>query len=277
MSSTNVRNLVSNGYAGSCYYWDTWLFSWENACKKHTPTAYMVGIGAISKNITTKINQWGKGCGAPYCLMANTEQPKEFINWFVTLMWGSPESFFTFRYGIPQADKTGKEGFYLDGKTVYLLYHQYNPDTDTVTNIGTPNITDGHPSYALDVGAFGYTSAYNSGKADWDANQVNISAANLRRRYDILNEYNDGRLYILPETMKEPDMAAFTAVSGEWHSAGRKYVSDVMVEGVDTQDALKAYLSVVMGFNPQAVLDEMNSRLGKTTEQNYNAIWSKFN
>jgi hypothetical protein len=32
-----------------------------------------------------------------------------------------------------------------------------------------------------------------------------------------------------------------------------------------------------MGFNPQAILDEMNQRLGKTTEQNYNAIWSKFN
>jgi ABC-type glycerol-3-phosphate transport system substrate-binding protein len=201
MSSTNVRNLVSNGYAGSCYYWDTWLISWENAVKEHTSTAYMVGIGAISKNITTKINQWGgnAGGGAPYCLMANTEQPKEFINWFVTLLWGSPESFFTFRYGIPQADKNGKEGFYLDGKTVYLLYNQYNPDTDTVTNVGTPNITDGHPSYALDVGSFGYTSAYNSGKPDWDSNQVNVGAANLKRRYDILNEYNDGRLYILPE------------------------------------------------------------------------------
>ena len=277
MSSTNVRNLVSNGYAGSCYYWDTWLISWENACKKHTPSAYMVGIGAISKNITTKINQWGKGCGAPYCLMANTEQPKEFINWFVTLLWGSPESFFTFRYGIPQADKNGKEGFYLDGKTVYLLYNQYNPDTDTVTNVGTPNITDGHPSYALDVGSFGYTSAYNSGKPDWDSNQVNVSTANLKRRYDILNEYNDGRLYILPESMKEPDMVEFTSISGEWGKAGLKYVSDCMVEGVDPNDALKAYLTVVMAFNPQAILDEMNSRLGKTSEQNYNDIWSKMN
>jgi len=280
MSSTNVRNLVSNGYAGSCYYWDTWLISWENACKTHTPSAYMVGIGAISKNITTKINQWGgnAGGGAPYCLMANTEQPKEFINWFVTLLWGSPESFFTFRYGIPQADKKGKEGFFLDGKTVYLLFWQYNADTDTVVNVsGTPNITDGHPGYALDVGSFGFTSAYNSGKPDWDANQINVGAANLKRRYDILNEYNDGRLYILPESMKEPDMVEFTSISGEWGKAGLKYVSDCMVEGVDPNDALKAYLTVVMAFNPQAILDEMNSRLGKTSEQNYNAIWSKFN
>jgi len=56
MSSTDVRNLVSNGFAGSCYYWDTWLISWENAVKKHTNDAYMVGIGAITNTINTKIN-----------------------------------------------------------------------------------------------------------------------------------------------------------------------------------------------------------------------------
>ena len=92
----------------------------------------MVGIGAISKTITTKINQYGKDMGAPNVLMANTAQPKEVINWYVTLMWGSPETFFTFKYGIPQADKNGKEGYYLDGKTVYLLYYQLNTETDTV-------------------------------------------------------------------------------------------------------------------------------------------------
>ncbi|MDD4502442.1 MAG: extracellular solute-binding protein [Clostridiaceae bacterium] len=279
MSSTNVRNLVSNGQAGSCYYWDTWLIAWENAVKANNPSAYMVGIGAISKTITTKINQWGgnAGGGAPYVLMANTEQPKEFINWFITLMWGSPETFFTFRYGIPQADKNGKEGYYLDGKTVYLLYHQYNAETETVQTGATPQVTAGHPSYALDVGPFGYVSAYNSGKPSWDADQVNIQAANLRRRYDVLNEYNDGRLYILPESMKEPDMEAFTSIKGEWATAGLKYVSDCMVEGIAPREALKSYLTVVMAFNPQAVLDTMNQRLGKTTEQNYATVWSSMN
>ncbi|MBP7343523.1 MAG: extracellular solute-binding protein [Clostridia bacterium] len=279
MSSTNVRNLVSNGQAGSCYYWDTWLIAWENAVKANNPSAYMVGIGAISKTITTKINQWGgnAGGGAPYVLMANTEQPKEFINWFITLMWGSPETFFTFRYGIPQADKNGKEGYYLDGKTVYLLYHQYNAETETVQTGATPQVTAGHPSYALDVGPFGYVSAYNSGKPSWDADQVNIQAANLRRRYDVLNEYNDGRLYILPESMKEPDMEAFTSIKGEWSTAGLKYVSDCMVEGIAPREALKSYLTVVMAFNPQAVLDTMNQRLGKTTEQNYATVWSSMN
>ena len=224
MSSTDVRNLVSNGFAGSCYYWDTWLIAWENAVKKHTGDAYMVGIGAITNTINTKINQWGgsAGGGAPYVLMANTEQPKEVINWFVTLLWGTPESFFTFRYGIPQADKNGKEGFYLDGKTVYVLTYQFNAEVGTVQGGAQPQVTAGHPDYALDVGAFGFTSAFNSGDAQWDKDQVEITAANLKRRYDILNEYNDGRLYILPESMKEPDMEAFTSVKGEWATAGLK-------------------------------------------------------
>ena len=277
MSSTNVRNLVSNGQAGSCYYWDTWLISWENAVKKNVTNAYMVGIGAISKTITTKINQYGKDMGAPNVLMANTAQPKEVINWYVTLMWGSPETFFTFKYGIPQADKNGKEGYYLDGKTVYLLYYQLNTETDTVVGGATPGLTNGHPDYALDVGSFGYVSAYNSGKPSWDADQVNISSANLRRRYDILNEYNDGRLYLLAESMKEPDNIEFTSVKGEWATAGLKYVSDCMVEGIAPAEALKAYLTVVMAFNPQLTLDTMNAKLGKTSEQNYAAIWSTMN
>lgn len=277
MSSTDVRNLVSNGLAGSCYYWDTWMISWENAVKKHTADGYMIGIGAISHTITTKINQWGKDIGAPYVLMANTEQPKEVINWFVTLLWGTPESFFTFKYGIPQADKNAKEGFFLDGKTVYLLYNQLNADTSTVQAGATSQVTAGHPDYALDVGSFGFTSAYNSGDATWDSNQVTVSAANLKRRYDVLNEYNDGRLYLLAESMKEPDNIEFTSVKSEWATAGLKYVSDTMVEGISHEVALKAYLTVVMAFNPQVTLDTMNAKLGKTSQQDYNAIWSSMN
>lgn len=277
MSSTGVRNLVSNGQAGSCYYWDSWMLAWEANVKKVTPTAYMVGIGAISKNITTKINQWGKDMGAPMVLMANTEQPKEVINWYVTLVFGTPESFFTFKYGIAQADKTGTEGFYLDGKTVYLLFYQLNTETAAVAASGSPNVTSGHPDYALDVGSFGYVSAYNSGDAAWDANQVTVAAANLRRRYDVLNEYNDGRLYLLAEVMKEPDCIEYTSVSSEWITAGLKYVSDVMVDGLSTDEALKAYLNVIMAFNPQYVLDYMNQKLGKTTVQNYATLWASMN
>ena len=63
----------------------------------------------------------------------------------------------------------------------------------------------------------------------------------------------------------------------EWSTAGLKYVSDCMVEGIAPREALKSYLTVVMAFNPQAVLDTMNQRLGKTTEQNYATVWSSMN
>ena len=157
------------------------------------------------------------------------------------------------------------------------LFISYQVNTETVQlHRRTPGFKR-HPDYALDVGSFGYVSAYNSGKASWDAEQVNISAANLRRRYDILNEYNDGRLYLLAESMKEPDNIEFTSVKGEWSTAGLKYVSDCMVEGIAPAEALKAYLTVVMAFNPQLTLDTMNAKLGKTSEQNYAAIWSTMN
>ena len=278
MSAADVRALISDGKAGSCYYWDTWLISWENAVKKLTPTAYMVGIGAISsKHITTKINSWAADFGAPNVMTVYTEQPKEVINWYVNLVYGEPESFYTFRFGILQDSKDGDNGIFIDGQTVYLLYHQLDTSTNTVTNRGTPGITTGHPDYALDVGSFGYVTAYNSGDPIWDVTQAVTASRNLQRRYEVLNEYDDGRIYVLAENMKEPDNEEFTKVAGEWKTAGTKYVTDVMIDGATPEAALKTYLGTIMSFDPQFTLDLMNERLGKTSEQDYAALWSTMN
>ncbi len=278
MSAADVRALMSDGKAGSCYYWDTWLISWENNVKKHTPTAYMVGIAAIgSNNISEKINGWKKGTGAPFVLSIHTEQPKEVVNWFVTLVYGTPESFFTFRYGIPQTSKDAKDGFFLDGKDVYLLMYQLDPSTATVKSTGFSAVTTGHPDFALDVGSFGYKLAYNSGDAAWDQTQAAANADNLKRRYEILNEYDDGRLFLYQENLLEPDNIEFTSVVEEWTAAGVKFVSDVMVDGVSPQDSLRSYLGTIMSFDPQYTLDLMNERLGKTTQQNYAELWSSLN
>jgi len=277
MTSTNVRNLISNGQAGSCFYWDTWLISWENSVKQTVGSqAYMVAVGALTGNVTQKINCWKTDIGAPYVLMANTEQPKEVVNWFITLCYGTAEDFFTFRYGINQESVDAKTGFFLDGKTVYQLHYQAD-DQNAVKSTGTPAIIGGHPGYALDIGTYGYKSAYNSGNAQWDSDQITKSAADLERRYEVFNEYNDGRLYVLTGDYEQPTNEEYTMVISEWAGAGMKYVSSVMVDGVEPDVALKAYLEVVMAFNPQVTLDFMNSKLGKASTQNYNELWSSLN
>ena len=277
MSSTNVRNLISNGLAGSCFYWDTWLISWETGVKNTVGTsAYMVAIGALTGNVTQKINPWKSEIGSPYVLMANTAQPKEVINWFITLCYGTAEDFFTFRYGVPQTDKTGKTGYYLDGKNVYQLHYQAD-DQGKVTSSGTPVLVGGHPGYALDIGEYGYKSAYNSGNPTWDSDQISISAANLQRRYDVFNEYNDGRLYVLTGDYEQPTNPEYTTVISEWAKAGMLYVSSVMVDGVEPKVALRSYLETVMAFNPQVTLDFMNAKLGKTSTQNYSEVWNSIN
>ena len=278
MSAADVRALMSDGHAGSCYYWDTWLIAWEDAVKTHTPTGYMVGIGAIgSKNISTKINPCGIGIGAPNVMTIYTEQPKEVINWYVNLLYGEPESYYTFRYGIPQDNKDAGNGVFIDGQTVYLLFHQLDKATNTVSNLGTPEVVTGHPDYALDIGSFGFKTAYNSGDPIWDVTRAVTTAKNLERRYDVMNEYDDGRLFLPQESLQEPDNEEFTTVKSEWAAAGRKYVTDVMIEGISTEAALKAYLDTIMSFDPQFTLDLLNERLGKTSEQDYNALWSSMN
>ncbi|HOF27407.1 MAG TPA: extracellular solute-binding protein [Clostridia bacterium] len=277
MSSTNVRNLMSNGHAGSCFYWDHWLIVWENAVKKTVGShAYMVAVGALSGVVTHKINCWKTEIGSPYVLMANTAQPKEVINWFINLAYGTAEDFFTFRYGIPQTDKKAKTGFLLDGMTVYLLHFKAD-DQGSVTSSGCPALVGGHPGYALDIGEYGYKSAYYSGNPTWDSEQVTVTAANLQRRFEVFNEFNDGRLYLLTGDYEQPTNPEYTNNMTEWNKAGRLYVSSVMVDGVDTTTALKTYLDTVMAFDPQTTLDFMNAKLGKTSNQDYRKLWNSLN
>jgi hypothetical protein len=237
----------------------------------------MVSIGALTGKVTQKVNCWKTEIGAPYVLMANTAQPKEVINWFITLTYGTASDFFTFRYGIPQADITGDVGYYLDGSKVYILYYQLADDGTVKGTVGGPVIIGGHPGYALDIGTYGYTSAYNSGNAEWDAQQVNVASANLARRFAVFNEYNDGRLYILTGQYEQPTNEEYTSVIAEWAATGMTYVSSVMVDGVSTDEALKTYIDSVMAFSPQVTLDYMNAQLGKTSSQNYAALWASMN
>jgi hypothetical protein len=208
--------------------------------------------------------------------MANTEQPKEVINWFINLAYGTAEDFFTFRYGIPQTDKNAKTGFLLDGMTVYQLHFKAD-DQGSVTSSGCPALVGGHPGYALDIGEYGYKSAYYSGNPTWDSDQVTVTAANLQRRYDVFNEFNDGRLYLLTGDYEQPTNPEYTNNMTEWNKAGRLYVSSVMVDGVDTTTALKTYLDTVMAFDPQTTLDYMNAKLGKTSNQDYRKLWNSLN
>lgn len=277
ISTTQALKTVSNGQAGSCFYWDFWIINIEEDIKSDNDEGYLIGVAALTHKISEKINYWTKSINSPYVLMADTEQPKEVINWFVNLMWGSPESFFTFMYGIQQESKSYKEGFYLDGKTVYRLYYQIDDITGSVKEGAVPEIVYGHPDYSLDIGSYGYLSAYNSGNAVWDYDYQEKNRSDLNRLYNIFNEYNDGRLYLLNESLSEADNDEYTAVSYEWAEAFLKYIDGIVIQGLNPDVALKTYLSTIMKFDPQATLDAMNARLNKTSEQDYETIWSSMN
>ena len=133
LNTTQARNLVSEGHIGSCFYWDTWLITWENELKKQNPSAYMVGVGALTSDyLSTKLNYYQLSFGYPNVLSIYTQEPKEVINAYVDLVYGSPESFYTFRYGIKQDNINATSGYYLDSKNVYLLYYQYDQNTKEV-------------------------------------------------------------------------------------------------------------------------------------------------
>ncbi|MFA5153290.1 MAG: hypothetical protein WC554_12070, partial [Clostridia bacterium] len=76
---------------------------------------------------------------------------------------------------------------------------------------------------------------------------------------------------------EQPTNPEYTTVISEWAGAGMKYVSSVMVDGVEPKVALRAYLETVMAFNPQITLDFMNAKLGKASAQNYSEVWNSVN
>ena len=262
-SSTVAKNKVKSGYYGGFFYWDSWILSTESAVKATFPDAYMEGIYALKGNIKVNINQYGIGQGAPMVMTSTTPEPKETINWYVTIFYGSDEGVFRGRWGI-QGDFIGEAMFTLSGKTVYKNYYMKD---DKVRGYSAPGIVGGHPLYA--IGRV-YEIVYNSPDKDWnEATTKRVNSGLLRRKAWFDEAVSWGGLYILPESLKEPSSDLFMTISSDLEAASNEAISKSMIGEVSVTDAIQKYRDTAKTLGAQQVLDLANKEIGATTSQTY--------
>lgn len=262
-SSTVAKNKVKSGYYGGFFYWDSWILSVESASKTVFPEAYMEGIYALKGKITTSINQYGIGFGAPYVMTSSTPEPKETINWFMNIFFGSAEGVYRGRYGI-QGDFIGEAMFTLSGTTIYRNYKMVD---GKVKGYSAPGIVGGHPLYAQGTV---YEIVYNSPDAEWNAATTErVNSGLLRRKAWFEEALAWGGVYLLPESLKEPTSDKFLAISVDLSAAAKEAISTAFVGEVSVEDAIAKYREVAKTLGAQEVLDKANEEIGAVGTQTY--------
>ena len=81
----------------------------------------------------------------------------------------------------------------------------------------------------------------------------------LVRRYEIFNEYKD-KLYYLPANYLEPDDDLYIFIAYEWSIASLTYIKDVVVNGVNHEEALDQYKTTTSFFGREAFMEGINGR-----------------
>jgi ABC-type glycerol-3-phosphate transport system substrate-binding protein len=262
-SSSVARGKVQSGYYGGLFYWDSWTQSFESSVKQNFPDGWMDGIYALKGNITVNINQYGIGQGAPYAMTVTTPEPKETINWYMDIFFGTAAGLFQGKYGI-QGDFIGEGMFTLSGNKVYINYFMKD---SKVTGWGSPSIAGGHPDYAVGLV---YEVIYNSPDLAWNESTTLRVNSGLQQRKAWFDEALAwGGIYILPESLKEPTSDKYLQISSDISAASQEAISKSMISEVSVADALAKYRQTAKTLGVKEVLDLANAEIGATTSQTY--------
>ena len=271
IGGSGMRERVSSGLYGGTFYWDSWVLSFETRVQKLVPDSYMMCIGALSHTIDENLNHYGIGIGAPRVMMANTEQPKEVINWFVNTFFGDDWGFWTGRLG-PVGMVRGEQGAVctIEGNTIVRM--TYIDDAGNVKTYPGPGYIGGLPSKALytvyEVAY--YVPSPPEGKETWAEDTAQRAMSNMARRKSWIDEYvANGMAYQLPENLNQPTSDKYLEIGGDIHTAGKTAIANAVSGNVPIADALAEYKSIAKAIGVKEVLDIENEKLGKTTEQSY--------
>lgn len=263
-SSSVAKEKVKSGYYGGFFYWNTWVISTETAVKTVFPDAYMEAIVALKGNIDININSYNTGNMAPMAMTIYTEEPKETINWYVNLFYGSAENVFIGRYGV-MGDAMGEGMFTLGDNIIYKNY--YLNDEGAVKGYSAPGIVSGHPSYALDSV---YEFIYNSPDEEWNAEQTTKKAVNAARNAEWFDAGAAwAGLYLLPDGLKEPSSQIFLDKKGDLLIAANEAISKTMVGEISVADAIANYKTTAKALGAAEILQIANEELGVDTNQTY--------
>jgi len=256
---SQMRERMQSGYAGSTYYWNSWVFSFENGAKKTDPNAHVVPIlGLTSRFAQEYVNLGGAyGAGVPFPLISGTKNPEEQANLFLDIFFGNDVGHWQGWFGI-----FGKYWDWGPNGEVERLPRSYNDDGTPAFYPG-PNIVAGNiePYYVLvekgyilkdNPTATENWTVQNQAYADW------IKEGNAK---NIFFQYS--------ENEKEPQSETWRNIGADMERIFVEAVTNAMTGQMTPQEAVNTYRQQAKALGAQKALDEANAYLGRTSSTVY--------
>jgi putative aldouronate transport system substrate-binding protein len=250
---SQMRDRLSSGYAGSAYYWNSWVYGWESRAQATNPDADFEPIIALTSDFAKEYTNQAGGYGAsePWILISGTKNPGEQANLLCDLFFGNDVARYSGRFGI--YEKHWKFG--PDGEIVRIPTH-YN-------DAGNPVFMRGAGIFSGDLEPFfvlrerGYDLIDNSAAAErWVMQQKSYTAW-----------YEDGAaknlLYQVPPKEREPISETWTMMGADLERIFREEVTRATTGQATPEEAIESYRSQLRALGAQKALEEANAHLGR--------------
>jgi len=256
---SQMRERMQSGYAGSTYYWNTWVFSFEAGAKKVDPKADIEGILGLTSKFADKYTNLGGayGAGVPWVLIAKTENAKEQANLVVDLFMANDVAHFSGWLGV--YDKYWKFG--PKGEIVRI---PWKTNTDgTPLFAGGPNIFAGNMEPIFSWPRRGYVLQGSEA----------ASKTTMEQHTQYLKWIEDGRaknvFFAYEEKEKELQGDTWRAIGADVKRIFVEEVTKAMTGQSTAEAAVASYRSKVKALGAQKALQEGNAYLGRTASTVY--------
>jgi ABC-type glycerol-3-phosphate transport system substrate-binding protein len=256
---SQMRERMQSGFAGSTYYWNSWVFSFENGAKKTDPNADIEPILGLSTKFADRYTNLGGayGAGVPWILISGTENPKNQANTFLDIFFADDVGHWSGWFG-----QYGKYWDWGPNNEVMRIPMSYNADNVPQFAPG-PNVVAGNIQPYYDLAEQGYILKDN------EAASQNYVIQNTLYSQWIEEGKRRNIFFAYEETEKEPQSETFRNVGADIQRIFVEAVTQAMTGQVTPQEAVTRYRAQVKALGGQKVLDEANAYLGRTSSTVY--------
>ncbi len=256
---SQMRERMQSGYAGSTYYWTSWVFGFERGAKKADPNADIEPILGLTTEFAKEYTNLGGayGAGVPWPLIGGTRNAKEQANLFLDIFVGNEVGHWSGWFGVYE-----KYWEFGPNKEIVRLPWKYKDD-GTPTFARGPNVMAGNiePFYIL--AEQGYILKGNE--------QASENYMRQQKAYADWIEQGRARniFFAYKETEKEPQSETFRNIGADIERIFVEAVTNAMTGQVTPEEAVASYRQQVKALGGQKVLDEANAYLGRTSSTVY--------
>ena len=257
---SDLRNRMASGKYGSTYYWasSTLYGYFERTTRPTAPGArYAPILGLTSDFADSGVNVGGvRGSGAPYVLIAGTEDPEEHVSAFIDAFFSDEIGFLSGMFGAPEIS-------WEFGPTREIVrLNQAKSEAEPARYPGAgivgmmlPNRTWFHYPLVLEG-------------EDPEESRKRYQTVQLEAEL-IAKGIESGLLYRHTALWNEPDSETYRRIGADLTRIFETTVANAVTGQISAEDAVREYRTQLARLGGQDMLDEANEAIGKTSSEIY--------